>query len=1336
MNVSHSSNSSGYLGSGYGENTHGHVNPGVLTTNGTKQCVCNLSAISESVKKGVDAAINRVMVEEPGTPDKREAQKVNSNCVEKVPCPETTVVKEECDKRKLYDKVRPVKITDGEKLEYEEYVKQLEQLECCRHRKVVLCTNKEEMCIPAEVLIGENEVGLTMLIDTGATRSFVSQKFFDEKLKMFVRKRRNGLKFYGVGRQALLSSGEVELDVRIGDDIVRHVFIVAEIEDDGVIGFDFCKTHRLEWKWQEEMVILHSTPGQTVHDKGKEVPSVARIRVITCESETIPGRSEKIIKGRLSKGWHASEGMIECDSNFIQKHAMGVAAVLCDGSKGEVPVRLINVNDREVHVSAHTVVGDYLPVQVIEETEKLRTIKQTTSSPWNPRVAYPDLPSELTEEEKERFYALLEKYGDLFAGDSYEISSTTMTKHHIVTGDHPPIKQRPRRAPLHLNKVIKDEIDKMLEKKIIEPSTSPWASPIVLVDKKDGSTRFCVDYRRLNEVTVKDAYPLPRIEDNLDSLHGSQWFSTLDLASGYWQVEVAEEDREKTAFCTRQGLHHFLRMPFGLCNAPGTFERLMETVLRGLQWEQAVLYLDDIIVFSKNASQHLQRLENVLDRLKNAQLKLKVTKCQFFKKETEFLGHIVSADGVRTSSEKTEKVREMKVPTRLKDVRAFLGLTGYYRRFIKDYGQIAKPLHQLTEKGQPFVWGEEQQQAFEKLQEALVTAPILGYPSQDSEDMYVLDTDASNCHIGAVLSQIQSGKETVLAYGSKVLSKAERNYCVTRKELLAVVHFVVHYKHYLVGKKFLVRTDHGALRWLFNFKEPEGQLARWLETLSSYDFDIVHRPGRLHGNGDGMSRVPCPSDCPTCRRSELKQEEKVLHRRVKSETVRETRGRAARDRKRNAFVNHWIKVQREDPVIAKVMSWTEKPEWSEVSGEHPEVKHYWSRWDQLRMEDGLLRYRWIDRDSERLKMVVPMQERRAILSEHHNDKLAGHFGVLKTVGRLRESPYYWPRMKQSVEDWIRRCDVCCTTKPALKKEVASMGKLLTGAPLERVAVDVMGPLPVTDRGNKYLVVIGDYFTKWMEAVPTPDHKADTIARTLITHFVSKFGIPLSLHSDQGRDFESQLFKEMCKLLGIEKTRTTPWHPQSDGLVERFNRTLETMLKQTIKEDQSDWDLQAPLCCMAYRAATHETTRQTPNMMMLGRNLSLPSYLQAEPPEQKACGTTHAYSQELAERMQRAHEMARKSQVKGFRYQQRQYDKRMHGEKFEPGDLVWLYNPTRTVGRSPKLQRGWETVPYEVKARVGEAVYRIQRVKSGKNRVVHRNSLTKVRDVEAWEETKQ
>ncbi|MES9880794.1 MAG: reverse transcriptase family protein [Sedimenticola sp.] len=401
---------------------------------------------------------------------------------------------------------------------------------------------------------------------------------------------------------------------------------------------------------------------------------------------------------------------------------------------------------------------------------------------------------------------------------------------------------------MHRREEVKRHVEEMLDHQVIQPSYSPWSSPIVMVPKKDGSTRFCVDYRRLNAVSKKDAYPLPRIDDTLDSLAGAKLFSSLDLVSGYWQVDMDPTTKEKPAFSTQLSLYEFNVLPFGLSGAPGTFLRSMEAVLGGLQWEVCLIYLDDILIFSCNFTEHLDRLKLVLQRLREAKLKVKPQKFHLLQQRVACLGHVISSDGIETDPDKTAAVRSWPVPTTVDELQCFLGFASYYRRFISKFADIASPLHALLQKKITFSWNTACQNSFDELKHRLVTAPVLAFPVAGHQ--FILDTDASEYGIGGVLSQIVDGQEKVLSYASRSLTKCEKNYCVTRRELLALVYFVKHFKHYLYGQTFVCRTDHKALKWIQNFKEPEGQLARWLTQLAEFSFTVEHREGKKHTNAD------------------------------------------------------------------------------------------------------------------------------------------------------------------------------------------------------------------------------------------------------------------------------------------------------------------------------------------------------------------------------------------------------------------------------------------------------------------------------------------------------
>ena len=393
--------------------------------------------------------------------------------------------------------------------------------------------------------------------------------------------------------------------------------------------------------------------------------------------------------------------------------------------------------------------------------------------------------------------------------------------HEIDTESTRPIRCNPRKLSPKKIKIQQELVDKMLEEGQIEHSVTAWSAPTVLVTKKDGNTRFCVDYRRLNARTKKDAFPLPRIDDSLNSLSGQAWFSTLDLASGYWQVRLSENAKPKTAFATHSRLFQFAVMPFGLCNAPAIFERLMSQVMRGLHWKRCLVYIDDILVFGNDFESALHSLELLLNRVAEYGLQLKSTKCNLFRTSVPFLGHIVGCAGLECDPNKLSAVANWIPPSNIKGVRAFLGFIGYYQRFVPDYS-IIKPQCSRSPRKTP----------------------------------YIVDTDASDYGIGGVLSQNVEGTEHVIVYHSKSLNPAQQKYCTTRRELLAVVATLDHFKGYVWGPTFLIRTDHAALVWLTNLKNIQGMLARWLAKLQQFHFSIIHRPGAQHGNADGLSRCP------------------------------------------------------------------------------------------------------------------------------------------------------------------------------------------------------------------------------------------------------------------------------------------------------------------------------------------------------------------------------------------------------------------------------------------------------------------------------------------------
>ena len=1068
-----------------------------------------------------------------------------------------------------------------------------------------------------------------------------------------------------------------------------------------------------------------------------------------------------------------------------------------------------------------------------------------------------------TEAETEQWAQFLSEYADVFAKTGDDLGRTSLVQHTIDTGAHLPVKQQARRVPIHKRALVQSEIDKMLRKGVIEPCDGPWASPIVLVTKKSGDTRFCVDFRQLNKLTKKDAYPLPRIEDNLESLQGAKWFSTLDLLSGFWQVEVAPEDRDKTAFSVGgMGHYRFVAMPFGLCNAPATFERLMERALAGLQWSIAVLYIDDVIVFSPDLQTHLERLGTVLTRLRKAGLKLKPSKCQLLKHKVEFLGHIVSAKGIEVDPEKVAKVAQWQRPPNLTNLRSFLGLCAYYKKFIFEYSTQAKPLFYLLEKDREFEWTSWHQQAFDDLKHALTHAPILAYPRHDCS--FTLDTDASNVGIGAVLSQTQDGEERVIQYASRTLNKAERNYCVTRRELLAVVSFVWYFRHYLSGAHFTLRTDHAALYWLLRKRDPEGQVARWVVILQGFDMCLEHRPGRKHGNADALSR--CMEGCKdivdlaipigtkttlselqnsaveslravrTRAQTRLDNKQLLLEdtqgldklfgdvlevetdpqppawtpepaNKIKQAQIPEAIGPVAaqahepdtevdsaqntepetlvesdngtrtpsevgtlpdpdntsvqaqdspeprprpprsqnledltnKDRMQQFFKEQppvdWSAeaisfIQQQDPDLKVVRGWLarkETPTWKEVVQESQGVKTWWGRLELLLLSDnGVLYIRWHSGKHDptpKYRVVACPAMLPSIMQELHDSKTAGHLGQVKTAARVKQSQFYFPGLSEYARRWVKNCNVCGARKSPQNRKRSPLQDYHCGATSDQYSCDLCGPFsPPTHSGSRWIFTITDWYTRFTQAYALKVATAENVAKCVVD-FICLFGPCLSLYSDNGKNIDGKVMRQVCKLLGIKKLHTVPYRPSSNGLTERLNRLIKSILGSFVGRRARDWDDTLAAAMLAYRSSVHVALGETPNFMMFARELRLPVDCLIPCPSEldKQILPASQYVVNLEGAMRDAHAAVTEHLGYYYRYQKKNYDRFVKPQQFKRGDKVWLRIYPKPQGQSQAFLKFWDET-WIVLEQISKVHYVIQKTPYSQARVMHGDRL--------------
>ncbi len=1162
------------------------------------------------------------------------------------------------------------------------------------------------------VITGRVE-GITtqFLADTGAESTILSQKCY-ETLPKAVRQRFQDVtsNIFMADGSRVSTKGPVLCTIEVGCQKIIDAVFVANIEDYALLG----------WEAQLALGVTYTIAGVDMVQPTTRVrsvfnPTVRRVRA--AEDIVIPGRSEMIVPGTIEGGGTSTTTLIST-SPEMESAGVAVGKVLVNATHGDCLVRLLNPSETSQAIRQGDVIAGAEEVDELQSPSPQISVATPNEIPAHLTELYEKTVTEgnLEPHVAQKLKHLLIKHAGVFATSDEDLGRTNVVEHHIDTSDHAPIRQAPRRIPLAQQPECDKAIADMLAQGVIEPGQSPWASPVVLVRKKDGSLRFCVDYRKLNSVTKFDAYPLPRIDETLDTLAGAQWFSTLDLISGYWQVGLTPEAKVKSAFCVRSGLYLWRVMPFGLCNAPSTFERLMETVLQGLHWKKCLVYLDDIVIFGRTSQELLHRMDDVFDRLFRAGLKIKPRKCRLFRRETEFLGHVISGEGVKVNPDKITAIKDWPVPECAKEVRSFLGTAGYYRKFIAQFATIAAPLHELTGGGQAFEWTESCQQAFDQLKTALCNAPILNFPVAKAK--FVLDTDASERGIGAVLSQLvpidtkdgtEAYEERVLSYASRTLSPQEKRYCTTRKELLAVVWFLRHYRSYLYGQEFLVRTDHSSLQWICNFWEPEGQIARWLQVLGEYNFRVIHRPGKQHQNADGLSRR---GPCTQCSKEveDLPVTEVVCPERLDNVPI--TR-RMVNNVCAITFTPEWtanqLAVWQEadddlNPVVSALKA-GQLPTAKSQAGFSAKTKRCFADWERLKLRGGVVYREWYNNkgEVENYQLLTPKCIRATILEAAHDNDLAGHFAERKTAAKVRRH-FFWPGLAGDVHQFCQSCLICQQRKPLPTRPHHPLQQEVIGEPMQKVTIDILGFEKATSRGNKYILVIVDTLTKWAEALPMPDERAETVAKLLVEEFVCRYGIPSQLHSDQGRQFEATVFQEMCALLQISKTRTTPLYPQSDGQTERLNRTILDLLAKTAADNPFEWDNKLPYAMAAYRSTPHTTTDETPNRLMLGRETTTPLQLLTPPPPDMIRRTP--WVEVLHENFQEAQKRVLAHFGKEQRLQKASYDRRLKYIELEEGEQVWLaVKRMKRKGPYKLNPQRWDG-PYEVRKRLSATVYLI------------------------------
>ncbi len=929
----------------------------------------------------------------------------------------------------------------------------------------------------------------------------------------------------------------------------------------------------------------------------------------------------------------------------------------------------------------------------------------------------------------------------VFSKSEYDIGKVEGVKHAFNLIDDVPFKVRNRNVPPRMFVAAKEHINQLLQKGIIRHSTSPYSSAPLFIQKPDGRVRMVTDLRHLNAKTVRDNYALPRIDDILPHLAGNRYFTKMDIRSGYYNIEIEERDKEKTAFSTPFGLFEYNRMVQGAKTSAATFQRCMENVLKPLLYEGCIAFLDDVIIYSKTVEEHLEILDQALKLMQKAGLKIHPGKCTILAKEILYLGHTITEHGIQANPEKTACLTDWPQIRTVKDLMSFLGFCGYFRRHIPHFSGIAKPLVALTQgvkykPKDPFgpptkhpalerditdEWSEECQKAREKLIQCLTNPPLLAFPNMTKT--FILHVDACTTGLGAVLLQYgDDDKLHPVCYASRALKKSECNYPVYKLEFLALKWAVTEKFHmYLYGSPFKVYTDNNPLTYIHTTLKVDATSQRWLAALGDYDFTIHYKPGTTNVDADILSRLAKAKDISCDHISAFIEGKDPIIQYVDVSALEVECGAV------RANIN-WTDVQNQDFEFKEVMRLVKMNEDVRPADFPRNYRRLFYQKHKMYFNESGILCKKADFEGQDYELIVlPHCALPLVLNALHNE--SGHFGIERTASLFRRR-FYYPGYAQVISDYIGSC-VPCVTKKSTKKKHGMLGEVSARRPFETLSMDFLS-IENDKSGYGHVLIVTDVFTKYAYAFPTKNEKATTVAKLLVDKVFSVFGLPQKLLSDRGRNFESKVIEQLCKLLGIKKVFTCPYNPKSDSVCERFNRTLIGMLGTLSEQKRQDWHKYVPHLVGVYNSTQHSSTGFSPFELMFGRKSRLPvdQYLGTNPIETEY-DDVGQYIEELRERMEFVHALAQQSQDHSHSMNKYRYDQKVSEEILEPGDWVFVRNVG--VKGMHKLAPTYLPEVFQVLRCVdgNPRVYEIRNLTRPrrKNRILHVDMLLKVTGIE-------
>ena len=1120
--------------------------------------------------------------------------------------------------------------------------------------------NTKSAVIPAKIAQEQCKV----LVDTGASRCCIREDYFN-KIPGTSLSLLKGVRIRSATGRDLQTLGRAECTFTLGNRDYKMEFIVCRnLRRPAILGLDFLRQNRIGTTWTPTGTFALQR-GEEVLVESIEVCFENTNPIITAYRHyTVPARSIMIVTAKANMQLQDQGRVFEVKAtpSFIDKHPNMITLPVLHKTDQEtrenVPYLLINLSmeDEEIEKGEELAEMTVCPYQLNEvETEqtdeeeevnnieedkifekcdmfddKIEVEKKFITSPAQiesqRKVKLQNAP--ITDEDRSNFKELCNKYTDIFSRSSEDIGHTPLLKMDIDTGDSPPVCQKPYSLPLKHVEWVTKELEILEKAGVISRSVSPWASPIVIVPKKSEPgepprRRMCVDYRVLNSLLppvnkahskakgILSLVPLPKIDEIYAQLKGSKVYSAIDMRSGYFHLGLSDEAKPKTAFVPggpHGAKYEFNRCPFGLSQAPAYFQRLVHEVLKGITF--AFGYLDDILIFSPDNKTHLEHLEVVFQRLREADLKLKASKCNFFKKHIQYLGHLVSGEGIEPLPEKLEAVRKMPPPTTPKEIRQFLGLVGYYRKFVPKFADIARPLTNLTKLDVPYEWTNRCQEAFEFLKQMLLKEPILKYP--DPSKPYTLFTDASKFAWACVLTQeyeheFDGKKRKVLhpiTYMSGLFKGSQINWATLTKEAYAIYVSVKKLDHYIQDAEVTLRSDHLPLKSFLQKNTMNTKVNNWAIDITSRcrNIQFEYIKGIKNTLADTMSRLieitpeieqePEPPgqefgydifetlepiETTTHYINELKEEIQIKHEAIPDDLLPIV----------DLTESQLEDIQMKDKFIKNIVNRL-------VAKQQPERKPYYL--------EGKLLKKYIYDNKQRFEVTVVSPNCAPLLLNLAHDQL-GHNGTARTYMLLKRT-YYWKGMKTDVSNYVKQCKLC-------QKQNILPVKYVSGhfsapmAPMEFISMDLIGDFTPSSKGNKYALTVICMLTGYTFCIPIPSKKASDVITAYIDNVYSKFGGSKKILSDNGTEFKNQLFEKIAKELGVEfKCYTAPYHPQSNGRIEGFHHFLKSCMTKHISTTM-EWDQVVHLATAAYNFFPNEHSKESPFFLMFGRDPRVP-----------------------------------------------------------------------------------------------------------------------------------